>query len=297
MKWLRELLWTAFTVLLMAAMVATPFIILALSVNKIDVKYGYAEPASVDNMLNASVRVQSGKDSGSGVAFRNGKHVFVWTAAHVVAGSLERKLVADKLGNVNIVTSFPDVLLFQDVVENGRKGGFQVAYAEVIRYSARQDLCLLKVRINWPMGSVVFAGDGDAAVGSPVFHVGSMSGVRGANSLTEGIVSALGRLRIDGRPEEVFSSDVYDQLAITAHPGSSGGGVFLKSDGTPCVGLVIEFLGPGHLPGVLCMAPVRRMREFAVEANCRWAMSTDITVPDRDDEPVVQDAVPVEPVP
>lgn len=297
MNSLCKLAWTAFSVLLIMSMAVVPFAILVLIVQNAKIEVGYrTATGDVDGMLSASVMIQAAGSAGSGVAFKNGSSVFVWTAAHVVAGAATRVEVKDKFGQSLSHISFADILLTQECTQDGRKTGSQTAYAKVIRYSERQDLALLKVRMAWPKGSVTFAGDSDATVGQPVWHVGSISGPRGCNSLTEGIVSARGRLRVGGSPEEVASSDVYDQLAVTAHPGSSGGGIFLKSTNTPCIGLVIEFLGPGNLPGVLCIAPVRRMRAFAMEAKCLWAMSAEVPVPDSDDEPVVQDHTPVVPV-
>lgn len=294
----RRLVWAMAGFMIPLIFILAPFIIIGLALKNAEITI-YHKPAvgNVNAMVSASVMIEATGGVGSGVAFRNGKDVFVWTAAHVVAGARKNADVLGKDGSVRQVSTFSDVLLSQELFQDGRKGGFESVYAKVIRYSDRQDLCLLKTRVAWPKGSVRFAGDAEAVVGSPIWHVGSMSGSRGCNSLTEGLMSAIGRLRIGGSPEEVQSSDVYDQVALTAHPGSSGGGVFLKASSAPCIGLVIEFLGPGKLPGVLCIAPVRRMREFARDANCQWAMSAEVPVPDFDDEPVVQDAIEVVKVP
>ncbi|HAT67623.1 MAG TPA: hypothetical protein DCS66_24005, partial [Flavobacteriaceae bacterium] len=57
-----------------------------------------------------------------------------------------------------------------------------------------------------------------------LYHVGSLLGQTGSNSMTRGIVSQVGRVLNLGSGD----GTVFDQTTVTAFPGSSGGGVFLS---------------------------------------------------------------------
>lgn len=274
--------------LLFVALFTTPILLILSALKGIDIKVRGLD-SEVNGLIPSCVMIEAVGGVGSGVAFRNGDSVFVWTAAHVIEGGKTKVDAVDKNGQPVAFYTFPDVLLSQELFAGGRKSGYEAVFAKVIRYSERHDLALLRVRMKWPKGHVRFSEE-LPAVGSSVWHVGSISGNRGCNSAVEGVVSAVGRLRLNGSPEELRGPEIYDQVALAAHPGSSGGGVFLKSDRS-CIGLVIEFLGPGQLAGALCIAPVRRMREFCREAKCEWAMRVDVPVPEVDDEPVSQDVV------
>jgi hypothetical protein len=95
--------------------------------------------------------------------------------------------------------------------------------------------------------------------------VGSFRGPKGAGSVSEGVVSAIGRLRRDGAPTDVGRPLVSDQYSLVVHKGSSGGGVFSKSSGE-CLGLVDEFLDAakdGLSYGAGLIVPARRIREYA----------------------------------
>ncbi len=255
-----------------------------------------AAPASkpagcLDGLREASVLVHCRGASGSGVAFLAQGATFIWTDAHVVEGAKKVETVIDPRTGKSIVRcSFADVVLYRDVVEAGRKVGSETRLARVIRYSERHDIALLRTHApSWPQRGVVFIDSQDLPrVGEAVWHVGSMRGERGANSVSDGVVAALGRLRQGFVPTDTDDPLVYDQMSMVAHPGSSGGGVFRKSDGK-CLGLVTEFLGGDRTFGSLCITPARRLRQFARQARCCWAIDSTIAVPAHDDEPVMQD--------
>ena len=86
----------------------------------------------------------------------------------------------------------------------------------------------------------------------------------GANSMTSGIVSQVGR--IHGKVE-------FDQTTVTAFPGSSGGGVYLE-DGR-YVGMLVRGAGENFN----LMVPVRRMKKWAEENNLLWALDPSAKSP------------------
>lgn len=210
---------------------------------------------------------------GSGVIFKNADHTFVWTAAHVLRGCQHR---GDE------VATYDDVTLITDLYKDGRRVGETRHTAKIIRYGAKHDLAVLMADER---GHGKFSATFNCAVpeiGAPLWHVGSFHGPVGINSVSEGIISTAGRLR---------KGLVYDQVSLVAHPGSSGGGVFLKGTGE-CVGIMSRFITVGEdggFPhGALLVVPTRRMKDFVLRTSCEWAMDGGVEVPGEVD--VVTDA-------
>lgn len=221
----------------------------------------------VSALVSASVIVGSQDGYGSGVVFKNGRHVFVWTDAHVVSG------------NRVSATEFAPAWVAQDK--------FHPRRAIIIRYSERHDIALMRLEASdWPDGSVVFARNNDEPKpGEAIWHVGSMGGPPGINSVSDGVFSCANRLRLFGAPND--SGIIYDQVSLNScQRGSSGGGVFRKST-LECLGLVTEYLGPGFSWGAMCMTPTRRLRQMAKQSDCLWAVTRDVAVPRSDRHPVV----------
>lgn len=208
------------------------------------------------------------KSEGSGVLIKTkDSSVWVLTAAHVI--SRARYEIKDH-NNKNTVR-FDDIIIQKQLIENGRNVGKTEYFAEVVRYSSfdkGQDLALLKIRSkNYPLngtGVKFYKGKMLPPVGCAVWHVGSLLGQFGHNSTTEGIISQHGRL---------INKDVYDQTTCTAFPGSSGGGVYLKSTGE-YVGMIVR----GVEGGFNLIIPVRRIRSWAkaVEVDFIFDMDKDI---------------------
>jgi len=65
-------------------------------------------------------------------------------------------------------------------------------------------------------------------------------------------------------------------VTAVAFPGSSGGGVYLKDDGT-YVGMLTQ--GVMRLQGFNFIVPVRRMHAWAKEAKIEWALDTSVPIP------------------
>jgi len=229
----------------------------------------FAQEDTIKTILNASVTVKSSKSTGSGVIFtrkvgdvtRN----FVWTAAHVIDAARRE----NEVGGKTIVT-FKDVLVIKRLVQDGRQVGETRLTARVIKYSASEDLALLLIRKkNWTKASVTFHLKELPKIGSELYHVGSLLGIRGAGSITKGILSQHGR---------IIDEKLFDQTTVTAFPGSSGGGVFLKMGGA-CIGLILR--GSGETFNFI--VPVRRMHCWAKEAGIEWAIDATKPMPKTSD--------------
>ena len=214
---------------------------------------------------------------GSGVIFtrtnKSGETInLVWTAGHVVSNLRSSREVISPDGTKRTIVEFRDAKIIKELVENGRTVGTLQISAEVVRYSdpdAGEDLALLKVRkkdfIN--SGVIFYTNSEIPELGTPLYHVGSLLGEQGANSMTSGIYSQRGRL---------INKTTFDQTTVAAFPGSSGGGVFL-TDGR-YVGMLVR--GAGETFNLI--VPIRRIIDWSKSAKINWAI--DPTVPMPSDE-------------
>lgn len=231
----------------------------------------------VQKLQDVSVTIKSGSSQGSGVLFTrkvgDETITYVWTAAHVVDNLRKtRSVVVD--GSPKIVVEFDDAQIVQEFKQNGRRIGEIKMEARVVRYSDSEegeDLALLEVRKRnfvGPEVTVEFYRGDIPPIGTELYHVGSLQGQFGANSLTSGIVSQIGRVLNLGK------GTVFDQTTVTAFPGSSGGGVFLKSDGK-YVGMLVR--GGGEQFNFI--VPARRLLAWAKEAKIEWAVDPNVAIP------------------
>lgn len=236
----------------------------------------------VDKLQSISVTITTDSGSGSGVLFtrKDGDETrtFTWTAGHVISGlRKQREIVVN--GDTKKVVEFKDASVVNEFHQNGRRIGEMKLDARVIRYSDAEngeDIALLEVRKRdfVPEGTSAEFYDGEIPkIGTELYHVGSLLGQMGANSLTTGVVSQIGRVLDLGANGKTF-----DQTTVTAFPGSSGGGVFLKSNGK-CVGLLVR--GAGEQFNMI--VPVRRLREWAKRSGVEWAMNKEIKIPSDED--------------
>ncbi len=221
-------------------------------------------------LQDISVTIRASNSEGSGVAVSRDGVTYIWTAAHVVDGLRTTRMVIDpKTGTRRSVVEFRDAKIIKTHLENGRAVGHSEMYAEVIRYSGADhghDLALLRVRKkDFVKVSAKFHLDKNIPVlGTRLFHVGSLLGQQGSNSMTSGIMSQHGRL---------IGKTVYDQTTVTAFPGSSGGGVY-TTDGK-YVGMLVRGAGEGFN----LIVPVRRMHNWAKRAGVEWALDPRVKVP------------------
>ena len=244
-----------------------------------------AVKSTADHLQDVSVTIRSeGRFStgeGSGVIFsrkdKDGNTVnFVWTAAHVIDNlRTERKVIVN--GAPRTVVTFKDAKIIKVIRQGGRAVGRLELDAEVVKYSDADDghdLALLKVRkLNFVTDTVKFYLDKNIPkLGTDLWHVGSLLGQMGSNSMTDGIYSQTGRLI----PQ--LNKHVFDQTTVAAFPGSSGGGVFLKSDAR-YVGMLVR--GAGETFNLI--VPVRRMVEWAEKNKITWALDSNVKMPTADE--------------
>lgn len=241
--------------------------------------------AEVSSYLqDISVTIKTAKGEGSGVVFTREiqtetglkKINFVWTAAHVLENIRNVKTVLGVDGHLKKVVEFQDAEVIKKLVENGRTVGQLAMDAKVLKYSDAkdgEDLALLMIRkFNFVDSSAKFSQDPDnkgVALGTQLYHVGSLLGSEGSNSMTTGIMSQVGRtISLNGGAKVLF-----DQTTVTAFPGSSGGGVFLTNG--EYVGMLVR--GAGETFNLI--VPMRRITKWAKEESIEWALDQTKTAP------------------
>ena len=241
--------------------------------------------STAEHLQNVSVTIRSegqfSNGEGSGVIFsrkdKDGNLVnLVWTAAHVIDNLRStRKVVVN--GAPKTLVEFKDPMVVKEIRQNGRTVGRLQMDAEVLKYSDADDghdLALLKVRkFNFVTDTVTFYLDEEIPkLGTDLLHVGSLLGQMGANSMTDGIYSQHGRLI------KSLNKHVFDQTTCTAFPGSSGGGVYLKSDAR-YVGMLVRGAGEGFN----LIVPVRRLQDYCEKHKIMWALDPKVPMPSDDD--------------
>ena len=239
-----------------------------------------------DHLQDISVTIKADNPNGYGGSEGSGtmivrevggeKITFVWTAGHVVDHLRTVRTIINEEGQGVKVVEFSDPTIVKELVEKGRRVGEMKMDARVIKFSDAdngEDLALLMVRArDYAKAGVNFRLEEEDAnivpIGTRLFHVGSLLGQMGANSMTTGIISQVGRTL--GKVE-------YDQTTVTAFPGSSGGGVFL-TDGR-YVGMLVRGAGEGFN----LIVPVRRMQRWAKKHNVMWALDDSVPMPSFDE--------------
>jgi len=251
-----------------------------------------ADEALYKKLQDISVTVKSGYSEGSGVIITRDVRVgpnkiekinFVWTAGHVI-DNLRSVRTIIKDGRQIKVVEFKDAQVVKELIENGRRVGELKMDAKVIKYSPSEegeDLALLMVRKrDFIQQNVDFCiSENPIPIGTELYHVGSLLGQQGSNSMTRGIISQVGRVLNLGSGDGV----VFDQTTVTAFPGSSGGGVFLsersEGKGGQYVGMLVR--GAGETFNLI--VPVRRMKRWADSQDIGWALDTNLEVPSLED--------------
>lgn len=223
-----------------------------------------------------SVTVMAGTAMGSGVLITREligadgqlrKYNFVLTCGHVVAG-LKTSIITEtqEYGQISI-QEWQEAEIKQVVVKNGRIVGTILLKAEVIFYSGcadgpqpGQDLALLLIKGNTIIDedTKFYCGNDICGVGTDVLHVGSARGQH--HSVTTGIISFVGReINFDANGTRYF-----DQICVSALPGSSGGGVWTE-DGK-YVGMLVRQVAENFN----LMIPMRRIKTWADLNNASW---------------------------
>jgi len=244
--------------------------------------WGQQDLKIVNHLQDISVTIKAGNAQGSGTLVTRKRAdeliTFVWTAAHVVDGlRTTREYVDPGTGTKKTAIEFADAAIVQEFRQNGRRIGELKMDAKVIRYSdaeVGEDLALLQVRKvgfgNEAQSAAFYLDATIPPVGSSLFHVGSLLGQVGSNSLTTGVISQQGRVLDLGASGGV----IFDQTTATAFPGSSGGGVYLQNDGK-YVGMLVRGAGEGFN----FIVPVRRLVGWAKKTKIEWAVNPAVPVP------------------
>lgn len=240
-----------------------------------------------DDLQAVSCTIKAGNAQGSGVIITrmvDGDCIsFVWSAAHVVDGLRTTRAVVVNGSNKTLV-EYKDAEIVQELQQDGRRIG-EVKYdAKIIKVSDvdyGEDLALLMVRRKnaYPMTvNANFKSDSNyiPSIGMKLVHVGSLLGQFGANSFTNGLVSQTGRTL----PMAGANIKVFDQVTVTAFPGSSGGGVFDEENGE-YVGMLTQ--GVQKLQGFNFIVPVRRIHQWAKNSNIEWAVDSSLDMPSMKD--------------
>lgn len=237
-----------------------------------------------DDLQAVSVTIRAGSSQGSGtlVTRKVGDDTitFVWTAGHVVDGLRTTRTVVSPAGTPRILIEYRDAEIVQERQQNGRAVGEVKYTCKVVKVSDAnygEDLAVLMVRCKSAYPLTVCAKfqqeiDYIPPIGIELSHCGSLLGQFGANSYTTGVLSQTGRML----PQKGANVKVFDQVTAVAFPGSSGGGMFLKSDGV-YVGMLTQ--GVTQLQGFNFIVPVRRIHAFAREAKMEWAINPSVEMP------------------
>ncbi len=236
--------------------------------------------------ISVTVKAKSGfaSSEGSGVIFTRDikfsggskKVNFVLTAAHVIDGLRSTRSIVDPTGSIKKIVEFQDAEIVKKLVENGRTVGQLSVDAKVLKYSDAKEgediaiLMIRKVGFVDVSGKVFTDKDGvGVPIGTQLYHVGSLLGEMGSNSMTTGIMSQIGRtVSINNGPKTIF-----DQTTVTAFPGSSGGGVYLL-DGQ-YIGMLVR--GSGETFNLI--VPMRRMVSWATQEKVMWVLNSSIEAP------------------
>lgn len=262
---------------------------LAIIITPLSFSVSYAQNKVAQHLQDVSVTIKAGNSEGSGViisrdlllnkdAKQKTKVNFIWTCAHVVDGLRSTRTVIDGQGKNKTIIEFKDAQVVKELVEGGRKVGELKMDAKVILYSDAtdgEDLALLIVRKRGfaDQNTEFYLEKKNVEIGEPLLHVGSLLGQAGANSMTNGIMSQVGRVLNIGSGD----GTVFDQTTVTAFPGSSGGGVFMK-DGK-YVGMLVR--GSGETFNFI--VPVRRMINWTKKRNIEWAIDSSKAMPTIED--------------
>jgi S1-C subfamily serine protease len=256
------------------------FTLFAIVVFSIFANYkGYSEPVYsipvIPYIQSISVLIKCGSSEGSGVIItrkdtNSELNHFVLTCAHVMS---DYKIVKTHTNTVTkeiytVVDQRP-IEVIKRMVENGDTVGKIVLYADLIKYSDRylsDDLALLRIRKKnyFDFGVQFYSDSKIPEIGSELYHMGSFFGEQGAESLSTGIYSQVGRS---------INGIVFDQVSTPLHVGSSGGGVYFKD------GLLVGISARKVSDGYGLIIPTRRIFEWAKRNKIEWILDSKSMVP------------------
>lgn len=193
----------------------------------------------IKNVLPSVVQIEASNSLGSGVIYDSKGHIV--TNAHVVGN--------EKTFKVTVAT------------------GEKVVEASLVAAYPEQDLAVIKL-IGVPEGlkPAKFGDSEKVEVGQIVLAMGSPLGL--SSSVTQGIVSALGRTVSEGRTGGGTGATIANMVQTSAaiNPGNSGGAlVNLNSEviGIPTLGAIDPQMGDSSAPGIGFAIPVSMVKTVA----------------------------------
>ena len=224
-------------------------------------------------LMDCSVSVIAGPSQGSGIVFTKKKdeveYTFVLTAAHNLSVLRTVTDVITPDGFSRKLVKFDDPAVVNVLFSNYAIVGEMRARAKIIRYSAPgaagDDLALLHLPVRDFTKSSARLYFGVPKVGSNLFHVGSIRGLTGAESLTTGILSQHGRS---------IGRNIFDQTTAPIDRGSSGGLMSLQSNGQ-VVGVVARMANPVYN----FIIPSRRIIEWSRRTKVDWLFDEQQEMP------------------
>ena len=229
--------------------------------------------------ISVTIRAEANysKSEGSGTLFvrdvkdgnKTVKRTFVWTAGHVISDlRREESTLVNGKPVKRVVFENPKILR-ELRNKDGRRTGEVVVDTKVIRYSPanKHDLALLMVMSEdfEAEDTVEFIPQGAplTRIGARLWHCGSMLGSgrngegSGHNSITDGVMSAHGRL---------LFKQPFCQTTANAMPGSSGG--IISDEKGRYVAMLVRGAGETFNLGV----PVARLHMWSKANGVSWAM-------------------------
>lgn len=220
----------------------------------------------IDQMVDSGVKVLYGAGYGSGVLFVRGEDVYVLTAAHVIAdrnrgqypfGWFPQQLIPEKKRTYGtkpiwIHRHRQDETIFVD----------DVFAAELIVFDGPTDAAILKI-MNVTLEHFPDLEEGatfdlrnnkSLKRGMKTIHVGNFTDSK--NAVTNGVIA---------NPQEVLSRGSGPlpnfrliQTTNMCGPGSSGGGIYLESNGK-CIGILVRTT---WMPGDSLVIPVYEIDQW-----------------------------------
>jgi S1-C subfamily serine protease len=193
----------------------------------------------IEDVLPSVVQIQAGDSLGSGVVYDDRGHVV--TNAHVVGDSRTFRVTTARTEEslaAELVSSYPE-----------------------------QDLAVIKLdRLPEGMKAARFGDSSKAEVGQIVLAMGSPLGL--SSSVTQGIVSAVGRTVTEGREGGGTGATIGNMVQTSAaiNPGNSGGALVNLDGqviGIPTLAATDPGLGDSAAPGIGFAIPASMVRTVA----------------------------------
>ncbi len=198
---------------------------------------------------------------------------FILTAAHVIDDLRKVRTVIEN-GRDHKMVEFDDAFIVVEENQGGRRVGESKMDCKILNYSDaddEHDIALLMVIKHGykplEISAEFYLDEKLIPVGTQLYHCGSLNGMMGSNSVTDGIMSQIGRM---------YEGQVYDQISCPAFSGSSGGGVFIVKNNNPLfVGIVVRGIGESFTLKI----PIRRIHKWSKERSLEWLLDPKITPP------------------